>query len=86
MNNTETKQTVKIEKMDIHGMLAYPVGTVFELPDGNMHRVSKTRMRNCTVITRMTKRTANGIELKAGEEAFLLGQPEPQVWRKGRSF
>jgi hypothetical protein len=82
MNSATTKQTVKIDKMDIHGMLAYPVGTVFELPDGNMHRVATTRMRNCRVITRMTKRTANGIELKAGEEAILLAT-EPQVWRKG---
>jgi hypothetical protein len=64
--NSATKTRTQIEKLDVAAMVSAPAGTIFELPGGCLYRVSGNKM-----VIRMTKRTANGQELKAGEAQFL---------------
>ena len=87
--NTELKPTVKVDLVKKNGRVYLPeafeapVGTIIETSDGCLYRISETRLRNCTRLVRMTKRTSDGWVVKAREERHLFVKAEPQVWKRG---
>ncbi len=85
MTGKQLKPTVKMDTLDVEAAFAHPEGTIIELPDGSLFRISYARNSRNKRTVRMTKRTANGLALKAGEEQHRFVKDAPKVWKVGFS-